>query len=133
MNDFERKPLSLKVMKSTFNIYRFNPGFNIDSILKSTEELYFLSKTSDELSLIISHDIAISGEKMETGFKLIKVMDELNFSMSGVLSSILNPLADAEIPVLTVSTFDTDYFLIKEMHLNQADAALSSAGFSIYK
>lgn len=60
------------------------------------------------------------------GFRLIKVEGPLDFSLTGILSSLLNPLAVAGIAVFTVSTYDTDYLMIKEDKLEMAISALGA-------
>lgn len=65
------------------------------------------------------------------GWRCLKVNGPLDFSLTGILSSILNPLADNKIGIFTISTFDTDYILIKEEKINEAIEVLKKAGFII--
>jgi len=55
----------------------------------------------------------------------------MDFSMVGVVASLVTPLADARVSVLVVSTFDTDYMLVKESDLERALTALRTAGHVI--
>jgi len=65
---------------------------------------------------------------VERGWVGLKLEGPFPFSMTGVLASFLQPLADAQIPIFAISTFDTDYVLIKRENLEQAVAALGAAG-----
>ncbi len=67
------------------------------------------------------------GAIAERGWVALKLEGPFPFSMTGVLASFVQPLADAEIPIFAISTFDTDYVLIKRQNLEQAVAALGAA------
>ena len=68
------------------------------------------------------------GVRVEKDWVALKLEGPFPFSLSGVLSSFLQPLATAEIPIFVVSTFDTDYVLMKRDKLEQAIKALGAAG-----
>lgn len=61
----------------------------------------------------------------------LKVEGPLDFGLTGILSSIAGPLAEAKISIFAVSTFDTDYILVKQDMLSKAKIALRKAGFEI--
>lgn len=67
----------------------------------------------------------------ERGFRALKVVGPLDFSLVGVLASIAMPLAQAGISIFAISTFDTDYILIREQQLPSAVAALREAGHEV--
>ena len=68
------------------------------------------------------------GALAERGWVALKLEGPFPFTMTGVLASFLQPLAEAQIPIFAISTFDTDYVLIKRESLEQAVAALGTAG-----
>ena len=68
---------------------------------------------------------------MERGFRALRVGGTLAFHLTGVLSSIATPLAEAGVPVFVISTFDTDYILVPAAGLAPAIEALRSAGHSL--
>ena len=68
------------------------------------------------------------GALVERGFVALRLEGPFPFSMTGVLASFLQPLADAHIPIFAISTFDTDYVLIKHEDLERAVVALGAAG-----
>ena len=65
---------------------------------------------------------------VERGWLALKLEGPFPFSMTGVLASFVQPLAEAQIPIFAISTFDTDYVLIKRENLEQAVVALGAAG-----
>jgi len=92
-----------------------------------------ITKTTDELSIITIDDNRIPKDiQCERQWKCLKLQGPFPFHMTGVLSSILNPLAQAEIPILAVSTFDTDYVMIKDKNLSIAIDVLKQNGHIIH-
>jgi uncharacterized protein len=89
---------------------------------------FSIVRTNDELSIVCSEDRLSENSLAERGFLALKLQGPLPFSMSGVLASFLQPLALAEIAIFAISTFDTDYVLIKNENLEQTIRALSAAG-----
>ena len=68
---------------------------------------------------------------METGWRCLVVEGPLEFTQVGVLASLVQPLAEAQISIFVLSTYDTDYLLVKEHHLDNALAALRAAGHTV--
>jgi uncharacterized protein len=96
-------------------------------------EFFCVVRTRDELSLVCSEDVCgedrmPDGALAERGWLALKLEGPFPFSMTGVLASFLQPLAEARIPIFAFSTFDTDYVLIKRENLEQAAVALGAAG-----
>jgi hypothetical protein len=100
-------------------------------------------RTRDELSIVCTEDTCTEdvctedvgtkdrmpdGPPVERGWVALKLEGPFPFSMTGVLASFAQPLAKAQIPILAISTFDTDYVLIKRETLEQAVVALGAAG-----
>jgi len=90
-------------------------------------------RTRDELSIVCREDVCREdrtpgGAPVERAWVALKLEGPFPFTMTGVLASFLQPLAEARIPIFAISTFDTDYVLIKRENLEQAVAALGTAG-----
>ena len=95
-------------------------------------------RTRDELSIVCDEDACTEDicreDRMpdaalaELGWLALKLEGPFPFSMTGLLASFLQPLAEAQIPIFAISTFDTDYVLIKRENLEQAVVALGAAG-----
>lgn len=90
-----------------------------------------ITRTRDELSLIIEDAFAIGDVQKQTGFIGFKVMGPLAFDVVGVLASLATPLAKADIPILAIGTYDTDYLFIHESHRHAAIDALRRAGHTV--
>jgi uncharacterized protein len=94
---------------------------------------FCVARTRDELSIVCSEDVCNEdripdGAPIERGWIALTLEGPFPFSMTGVLASFLQPLAEAQIPIFAISTFDTDYVLIKRENLEQAVVVLGAAG-----
>jgi hypothetical protein len=85
-------------------------------------------RTRDELSIVCSEDRVPDDALAERGFAALRLEGPFPFSMTGVLASFLQPLAGAQIPIFAISTFDTDYILVRREDLKRAVAVLGAAG-----
>lgn len=93
--------------------------------------LFSVTRTADELSIVCHEDALPPGVRAETGWRCINVGGPIPFEVTGVVASLTGPMATAGIPVFVLSTFDTDYLLVKEPQLGAAAAALKQAGHEI--
>jgi len=87
--------------------------------------------TEDEVSIVCEERQVVDGVRADKGWVGLKLEGPFPFTMTGVLTSFLLPLAEAGIPIFAVSTFNTDYVLIKRENLEQAVKALGEAGHEI--
>lgn len=84
--------------------------------------------TPEELSVVVP-DIAVPDQvQAERGWACLRVDGQLDFGETGILASIAGPLASAGISIFAISTYDTDYILVREGDLAATQRALSSAG-----
>jgi uncharacterized protein len=90
----------------------------------SSGPLVSVTRTEDELSVICPSSAIPYGVASEAGWRGFKVDGKLEFSAVGILASILNPLAAAGISVLSISTFDTDYILVRTARLEDTMGVL---------
>jgi hypothetical protein len=114
------EPLSLSVLPQKVAICQLDKDASIPSWATKDKSFFSVSKTSDELSIICSQRHVPSDVKAEKNWRAIKVEGILDFSLSGILISILKPLAEAEISVFVISAYPTDYILVKEKELKKA-------------
>jgi len=91
-------------------------------------EIFSVVSTADEVSVVCPQAQVPSGVKHEQGWTCLKIEGPFPFSQTGVLSSFLQPLAEQAISIFALSTFDTDYVLVKQESLEKALAALRAAG-----
>jgi hypothetical protein len=89
------------------------------------------TRTPDELSIIVPEDRVPPDWQCEPGWRALKVAGPLDFSLVGVLHSLTAPLARAGISLFALSTYDTDYILVRRHDLSRALAVLSAAGHVI--
>jgi hypothetical protein len=94
-------------------------------------ELLALIRTPNELSIVCQERFVPPEVKAERGWRALQVQGPLDFSLVGVLASIARPLANAGVSVFALSTFETDYVLIKENMLERGLEALSQASFLV--
>jgi uncharacterized protein len=125
------KGLSLLLLPERFAACRLEPG---DAIPMPSGQASFFSvtRTPEELSIVCREADVPPGARLQTGFRAFRVEGPLDFGLVGVLESLLSPLAAAEIPVFAVSTYDTDYVLVREGDLKKARLALAGAGHDVY-
>ena len=96
-------------------------------------EFVCVVRTRDELSIVCREDVCTEnrvpdGAPVERGWVALKLEGPFPFSMTGVLASFVQPLAEAQIPIFAISTFDTDYVLVMPKNLEKAVVALGAAG-----
>jgi hypothetical protein len=90
-----------------------------------------ITRTADELSVVCRLDAVPEGVVGERGWRCLRVAGALPFAVVGVLASLTTPLAEAGVSVFAVSTFDTDYLLVKEEAWQRAVDALVRYGHSV--
>ncbi len=96
------------------------------------KDFYFIGKTDEEYSLVcITEDIPANTLERDDGWKGFRIQRKLDFSMIGILSRLSDILAENKIGIFTVSTFNTDYILVKEENFDRALKALASARYDI--
>ena len=97
-----------------------------------TQEFVFLQKTADELSLVCESSCAPPNAiKVDTGWKALRVSGQLDFNQVGVIAGIANILAGAGISIFVISTFNTDYVLIKAENYEKAIGELVCNGYVV--
>jgi hypothetical protein len=90
-----------------------------------------ITRTAEELSITCAEDAVPAGVTAEPGWRCLKVAGPLDLALTGIASALTAPLAEAEVSVSVIATYDTDYLLVKEDRLADAVAALERAGHSV--
>jgi hypothetical protein len=121
---------TLLVHESLFTIHSLDPDSEIPaSVLKSP--LFFLGKTEDELSIVVPSSVDVSSLDCDEGWRALELLGPLHLSLIGIMAQIGQVLAAAKVSIFVVSTFDTDFFLVKDNKLGDAISALKKAGYSV--
>ncbi len=120
--------LTLSLLSDTFAICRLGPEADIPSWALAGD-FFSVTRTKEELSLVCPQEMVPEGTHCEKDFRSIKVEGPLDFALVGLLASLTEALAQEEISILAISTFDTDYLLVKEAQVDRAVQKLSQAGY----
>ena len=122
--------MTLKVLKQQFTVCKVRtlPPELLDA------PFCFVGKTDQELSLVCETSVVPDDALVrEDGWRAFRVSGTLDFSLVGILSELSGILAEANVGIFAVSTYDTDYILVKEAQLQLAAEALSARGIYVQK
>ncbi|MEI2741918.1 MAG: ACT domain-containing protein [Candidatus Competibacter sp.] len=122
---------SLSVLPHSFVIARLDAQAVVPAAIWSSQGFLSVSRTDEELSVVCSEDVAVTFDKVDRGWRALKIHGPLQFDQVGILASLADPLAAAGIGIFAVSTFDTDYILVKQATLSAALSALQGAGHEV--
>ncbi|GIU14241.1 ACT domain-containing protein [Shewanella glacialipiscicola] len=122
--------MTLAVLPEQYTIHSFSPNAVLPSEVFA-QEIYFIGKTPEGLSLVIDSDVTLDSLEQEHGWRCFEVLGPLGFLTTGILSKVLSTLADEHISIFAMSTFDTDYILVKYNRLSLAIDALRKQGYHI--
>lgn len=126
----KNKPLELEVLPQTLCVCKLSSNENIPA-WALTANFYSISKTSEELSIVCEQSSVPEKIKCERKWRCFKVKGPLDFGLTGILASIAKPLAENSISIFSISTFDTDYVLVKKDTLNLAIQVLIKSGIKV--
>ncbi|WP_025254811.1 ACT domain-containing protein [Alteromonas sp. ALT199] len=121
---------TLLVRESLFTIHSLDPQSSIPAAVLSSP-LFFLGKTEDELSIVVPDTVDVPSLDSDEGWRALELLGPLHLSMVGIMAQIGKVLASAKVAIFVVSTFDTDFFLVKDNKLKDAISALNKAGYSV--
>jgi hypothetical protein len=132
MSKPRRGKVSLVVLSETFAICRLDPGQPIPTWAEAPRgRIFSATATPDELSLILEDTEAPANAKCERGWRTFMVKGPLDFNQVGIVAGLSGALADAGISIFALSTYDTDYVMVKQGDLQRATQALRQAGYQL--
>ncbi len=121
--------MRLTLLSDTFAVCRLSPEQDVPQwAWRNRATLLSVTYTADELSIVCLQSLPPSGVQYEGSWKAIRIQGQLDFSLSGIRVALAAPLAAARIPIFALSTFDTDYILIKEEYSERARSVLEENG-----
>ncbi|XGV98281.1 MAG: ACT domain-containing protein [Leptolyngbya sp. BL-A-14] len=124
--------LTLSVLQELFAVCRFEPQSSIP--VWSLQGFFSITRTADELSIVCPQSSVPLDARMnrfEGDWRCLKVEGPLDFALTGILVAIAAPLAIADISIFAISTYETDYVLVKQGDLDETIRVLSQAGHQV--
>lgn len=122
--------MEIKVIHQDFSVCQVEDY----SLVNLDSEYLFIGKTSDEKSLVCeTSEVPENATQRSDGWKAFRIQGILDFSLIGILSEIAAVLAESGISIFAVSTYNTDYVLIKEESFQRGLEALRTAGYTIVR
>ena len=122
--------MELKVLQYPLTVCKVKSTSQIDF----SKEFYFVGRTDEEISLVcITEDTPEETVAREDGWRGFRIQGVLDFSLIGILSRISAILAENKIGIFAVSTFNTDYILVKDEEFEKALRVLAQGGYVIVK
>ena len=109
---------------------RLHPGAELPSWV-DRGPFRSVTRTDNEVSVVCRDRDVPDGESAERGWRVLEVAGPLDFSLTGVVASLVVPLAEEDVPIFVVSTFETDYVLVRGGDLERAVDALRGAGHAV--
>ena len=124
--------LKIRLLKGTYAVCQIEDAENFLSYFDE-KDFFSVTKTEDEISVVMLQDKISSDVKVEKDWRILKVEGILDFSLIGILAKISGILAKNSISIFVISTFNTDYILVKEEKIEKAMTVLSKEGYEISK
>jgi hypothetical protein len=121
----------MKLLKGEYGVCKLDSDSKIPS-WSTKGDFFNITKTNDELSLVCDATFVPEGVVCEKDWKVLKILGPLDFALVGILSSISTVLAENGISIFAISTYDTDYILVKEKNLEKTITCLREANYEIF-
>lgn len=119
--------MKLRVLKAPLAVIQLKPDAEVPQwIWKSG--FYSLTRTQDELSIFCEEAVVPAEVTSTPGWRAFHVVGHIDFELTGMISSLAVPLAARQISIFSISTYDTDYMVVRSEMLNDAIEVLMRAG-----
>ncbi len=119
------------ILKDKYAIHRFDSCSDIPMWIKDSD-FYSVTKTKDELSIVCKQlDSITEAAEINKDWRILKLQGPLDFSLVGIIAEIAGILKESNITIFTISTFETDYILVKNKNLDRAIDSLKANGHEI--
>jgi len=126
----EARRFKLRVFPEILSVCQLPPGDAIPPWATS-HAVFSVTRTPDELTVVAPEECVPGAVKSQRGFRALQVAGPLDFSEVGVLASLAAPLAKVGISIFAISTYHTDYILVRQADLERATSALGRAGHEV--
>lgn len=122
--------LTLELLKENYCVCRLEAQEAIPEWCEQGD-FYSITKTKDELSIVCSQQYVPENIQAERDWRIFKILGPLDFALIGILSKISLLMAECKISIFALSTYDTDYILVKNDKVDEAVRALVDAGYQV--
>lgn len=120
--------MTIQIINDNFSVCQITDAADVNL----ADPFVFVGKTDEELSLVCRTNAApIRTIAREDGWRMLRIAGTLDFSLIGILARIASLLADAKISIFALSTYNTDYLLVKQDKLDAAVRVLQENGYKI--
>ncbi|MDG4763130.1 ACT domain-containing protein [Solwaraspora sp. WMMD406] len=125
--------LNLDLLPEEYAVCRLPAGSSIPAELLTApaDGVISVTWTADEVSIICRVDRVPAAAKAEASWRCLRVVGPLDLASTGVLASLVGPLAQARVNIVAFSTYDTDYLLVPAVRLDEALATLTRTGHHV--
>ena len=120
----------LELLKNDYSVYKYDTGYIVNENML-TDDFISITKTIDEISIIAKENKLRGFLAVESGWNVIKINCILDFGLMGILSKISTLLANANISIFVISTFNTDYIMVKKDKVKNAIEILLKNGYEM--
>jgi hypothetical protein len=125
-----RSLLTLTVLPGRYAISKLDPKTEVP-LWAGEGHFVSVTRTSAELSIVCQEDKVPAGVSSVPGWRVLKCEGPLDWALTGIVSSLAEPLANAGVAIFPIATHDTEYLLIREPQLEYAIQALTAYGHAI--
>ena len=126
--DFRK--LTLKILPKRLAVCRLDAKASLPDWIDQSD-FYAVTRTEEELTIVCDEALVVLGTKSETGWRCLKLEGPLDFSETGIVFSLTQPLTESGVAVFLISTFDRDYLMVKENDLTKTIDVLTTAGHRV--
>ncbi len=123
--------LRLSVLEKRLAVCRLDPPVQEIPAWATGVPFFSVTRTSDELSIVCPEERVPPGVTCERGWRALRFDGPFEFGLVGVLASVAVPLAQSEVSILAIATYDTDYVLVQESQLDLATQVLREWGHEV--
>lgn len=128
----EKHKLTFEILPTTLGVCKLGASQEVPPWAYQGE-FVSVTKTSEELSIVCSEAVIPDEALCERGWRALKIEGILDFSLVGILALVSAVLANAGVSIFAISTYNTDYILVRDNDLDAAIQALAGAGYTILK
>lgn len=122
--------MKLHTLDELYAIVRLEPDAELPDWVRGGH-FWSATRSESELSIVCCEEDVPTDASAERGWCALELAGPLDFSLTGVVAALVTPLAEAEVPIFVISTFETDYLFVQERDLERSVDALAEAGHSV--